>query len=241
MRKLLLVLVVIAFAATSCRYGFGKRVSGNGTMQSEERTVTNFKNVLVSGGMDVSIAQGDVKPVKIETDDNLLQYIEVIQQGDDLVIREKKGINLDPSNKIKVYVTTPVYHNIKLSGAGNIISEGKITNTDDMEIQVSGAGDIKMDLKAPAVKINLSGAGSITLKGDTKDVDLSLSGAGSAHCFDMLAENSKVRVSGVGDANVYASVSVDARVSGVGSIRYKGGASNVSQHVSGVGSVSKVD
>ena len=241
MRKLLLALAVIAFVTSSCRYGFGKKVSGNGTIQSEEHTVTNFKNVLVSGGMDVSIAQGDVKPVKIETDANLLQYVEVVQQGDDLVIREKKGFNLDPSNKIKVYVTTPVYHSIQLSGAGNIVSEGKITNADDMEIDISGAGDVKMDLKAPAVKANLSGAGSITLKGDTKDLDVSLSGAGSAHCFDLLSENSKVRVSGVGDADVYASVSINAHVSGVGSVKYKGGASNVSQHVSGVGSVSKAD
>jgi len=241
MKKLLLALAIIAVAGSSCRYGFGKRVSGNGTIQSEEHTVTSFKNVLVSDGMDVSLLQGEVKPVKIETDDNLLQYVEVIQQGDDLVIREKKGYDLDPSNKIKVYVTTPVYHRVHLSGAGTIESEGKIMNPDEMEIHVSGAGAVKMDLKAPAVKATLSGAGSIALQGDTKDIDISLSGAGSAHCFGLLAENAKVSISGVGNADVYASVSMEAHVSGIGSVKYKGGASNVSQHVSGTGSVSKAD
>ena len=241
MRKVLLALTVTALMTSSCRYGFGKRVSGNGTIHTEEHTVTDFKNVHVSGGMDVFLVQGDVKPVKIETDDNLLQYIEVIQQGNDLVIRQKKGYNLDPSDKIKIYVSSPVYNHIQLSGAGNIVSESKITNPEDMEIDISGAGDVKMDLKAPAVKANMSGAGSISLKGDTKDVDLTLSGAGSAHCFDLLAENSKVRISGVGDAEIYASVSIDAHVSGVGDVKYTGGASNVSQHVSGAGSVKKVD
>jgi hypothetical protein len=191
--------------------------------------------------MDVFLSQGDTKPVKIETDDNLLQYIEVIQQGDDLIIRQKKGFNLDPSDKIKIYVTSPVYNHIQLSGAGNIVSEAKITNPEDMKLDISGAGDIKMELKAPSVKVDMSGAGSINLKGDTRDVDLNLSGAGSAHCFDLLAENSKVRISGVGDAEVYASVSIDAHVSGVGDVKYKGGATNVSQHVSGAGSVKKVD
>lgn len=241
MKKLILFLVVLAVAGSSCRYGFGKRVAGNGTIQSEEHTVTNFKNVQVSGGMNVILSQGETKPVKIETDANLLQYVEVIQQGDDLVIREKQGFNPDPSDKIKVYVTTPVYHDILLSGAGNIVSEGKIMNPEPMEIHVSGAGDVKIELKAPAVKTTLSGAGSITLEGDTKDINISLTGAGSAHCFGLLAENAKVSVSGVGDANVYASVSIEAHVSGVGSVKYKGGASNVSQHVSGVGSVSKAD
>jgi len=241
MKKLLLALVVITLIVPSCRYGFGKRVSGNGTIHTEEHTVTDFKNVHVSGGMDVFLTQGDAKPVKIETDENLMQYIEVVQQGDDLVIRQKNGYNLDPTNKINVYVTSPAYNHIQLSGAGNIVSETKITSTEDMKLDISGAGDIKMDVKAPSVKVNLSGAGSVSLKGDTKDVDMSLSGAGSAHCFDLLAENSKVRISGVGDAEVYASISIDAHVSGVGDVRYKGGATQVSQHVSGAGSVKKVD
>ena len=241
MKKLLLILVVTVVAASSCRFGFGKRVSGNGTMKTDEHTVSDFKNVHLSGAMDVYLSQGDVKPVRIETDDNLLQYIEVVQQGDDLIIRERNGFNLDPSDHIKVYVTAPVYNRIQLSGAGNIYSEGKITNPEDMEIVVSGAGDVKMELKAPSVKANISGAGSIVLKGDTKDVDLDLSGVGNAHCFDLLSENAKVRVSGVGDADVYASVSLDAHVSGVGDIKYKGGASNVNQQVSGAGSIKKVD
>ena len=241
MKKLLLVLAVVVVAASSCRYGWGKRVSGNGSIKSDERTVSGFKTVKVSGGMDVYLSQGEVKPVKIESDENLLQYVEVIQQGDELVIREKQGFNLDPSNKIKIFVTAPVYDRIELSGAGNIYSEAKITNPDDIRIGVSGAGDIKMELKAPSVKMDLSGAGSISLKGDTKELDLNLSGAGNAHCFDMLAEDTKVHVSGVGNAEVYASVSIDAHVSGVGDVKYKGGATNVSQQVSGVGSVKKVD
>ncbi len=241
MKKLLLVLVVVVVATSSCRFGWGKRVSGNGSIKSDEHTVSGFKNVRVSGGMDVFIAQGDVKPVKIESDDNLLQYVEVIQQGDELVIREKQGFNLDPSDKIKVFLTAPVYNRIDLSGAGTINSDGKITNTEDMDIRVSGAGDVKMELKAPSVKIDLSGAGSVALKGDTKDLDINLSGAGNAHCYDFLAENTKVRISGVGSAEVYASVSLDAHVSGVGDVKYKGGATNVSQQVSGAGSVKKVD
>lgn len=241
MKKLLLAVAVVAFVTSSCRYGFGKRVSGNGTIQSKEHPASDFKNVLVAGGMDVFLSQGDVKPVKIETDDNLLQYIEVIEQGDDLIIREKRGYNLDPSDKIKVYVSSPAYRHIQLSGAGSITSETNITSSDEFEVGVSGAGNIRLDVKAPAVKANLSGAGDITLKGSTKDLDVSISGVGSAHFFDMLSENAKVSVSGVGDADVYASESLDAHLSGVGSVKYKGGASKINQHVSGAGSVSKVD
>src|SRR5882757_7902981 len=209
MKKLLLVLAVIAVVTSSCRFGWGKRVSGNGNIKTEEHNVSGFKNIQLSGGMNIYLTQGDFKPVKIETDDNLLQYIEVIQQGNDLVIRERPGFNPQPSHETRVYVTAPVFNRIQVSGAGDISAESQIVNTEDMEVAVSGAGDVKLDLKAPSVKINLSGAGS-------------------AHCFDLLAENAKVRVSGVGNAEVFASVALDAHVSGVGDVRYKGGATNVS-------------
>jgi len=77
------------------------------------------------------------------------------------------------------------------------------------------------------------------IKGQTKDVDLGVSGVGSAHCFDLQAENTKVDVSGVGSAEVFASVKLDAQVNGVGSVSYRGNPANVSQHVSGVGSINK--
>jgi Putative auto-transporter adhesin, head GIN domain len=54
-------------------------------------------------------------------------------------------------------------------------------------------------------------------------------------------ENTKVDISGAGSAQVFASVKLDAEVSGAGSVTYKGNAVNVSQHVSGVGSVNKVN
>ena len=241
MKKLFLVLAVVAMATSSCRSIWGKRVRGDGSIKSEERTVNSFKNVEASGAVDVYVSQGELKPVKIETDGNLLQYVEVIQSGDKIIIRQRRGFNLDPTDKIKVYVTTPVYNKIDVSGASNIYGTGKITNTEDIKLEVSGAGDIKMELDAPAVQAEVSGAGSVNLKGQTKSFDLDLTGAAKGHCADLLSENTDVHITGAGDADVYASVKLNADVSGAGSVTYKGGATNVSQHVTGAGSVKKVD
>jgi len=107
-------------------------------------------------------------------------------------------------------------------------------------MEVSGAGDINMDVNAPGITAEVSGVGNVNLKGETKTFDLDLSGASKVHCYDLLSESTKVEISGVGNADVYASVKLDAHVSGAGSVSYKGGATNVSQEVSGVGSVKKV-
>jgi hypothetical protein len=235
-----LFVCAIALLVSSCGRFMGKKINGNGNIKTEERPVSGFKNVEVGGVMNVMVSQGETRPVRIEGDENLLQYIEVLQEGDKIVVRERSGFDLRPTNSINIYVTSPVYHHIEVSGAGNITGQNKITNPDNLFLEASGSGDIKMELDAPEVKAEISGAGSINLKGETRTTDIELSGAGNAHCFDLLSENTTVDISGAGSAEVFASVKLNATVSGVGNVNYKGNATTISQHVSGAGSVSQV-
>ncbi|MBS1660024.1 MAG: DUF2807 domain-containing protein [Bacteroidetes bacterium] len=239
-RTLFFLLILPAFI-TSCHNILGKRVRGNGNIVTENRTVSDFKNVEVSGAAKVFVSQGDQPTVKVKGDDNLLQYIEVHQDGDLVIIRERNGYHLQPTNEIEIYVSAKVYNRISASGACDILGQMKISNPEDLSMHVSGAGDIKMEVDAPRLAAKVSGSGSIDLKGTTKDVDLDLSGAGHAHCYELLAENTKVDISGAGSAEVFASVKLDANVSGAGSVSYKGNATTVNQHVSGAGSVNKTN
>jgi hypothetical protein len=235
-----MVLAVIAVLC-SCRFVLGKRVRGNGIIKTEDHDVSSFKNVEVRGAINVYVSQGDLKPIRVEGDENLLQYIEVSQEGDRVIVRDRPGYNLNPTEDMKIYISSPVYRDIEVSGAGDIIGQTKIVNPEDIELHASGAGDIKMDVDAPSLTADVSGSGSIDLKGNTKNVDLGLSGAGSVHCYNLLAENTKVDISGAGSAEVYASVRLDAQVSGTGTISYKGNPANVSPHITGVGSINKAD
>ncbi|HLK31155.1 MAG TPA: head GIN domain-containing protein [Puia sp.] len=239
MRKYLLFVAALPIVLGSCRHFMGRRVHGNGNIKTEEHSVSGFTKLHVSSTIDVYVSQGDFKPIKIEGDENLLSYIEIEQNGDELVIKNKEHVNLESNGDLKIYVTAPVFRKIEVSGAGNIEGQTKITGSDDLELGMSGAGNIRMEVDVPKLSADVSGVGSMYLKGQTKDVDITISGAGSAHCYDLLAENTNVQLSGVGSAEVYASVKIDAQASGVGSIHYKGNPTNVNQHVSGVGSVEK--
>lgn len=232
-------MLITASMLASCRFAGGKRIQGNGNIETEERVVSSFSRVDVRGAMKVNVSQGDVKKVQIEADENLLQYVEIKQEGDRLIIKTRDGYNLDPTGDMRVYVTAPLFKSINVSGACDIIGQGKIDNGENMQIHVSGAGEIKMEVDAPALDVGISGSGTVNLKGETKDFDLNISGAAKALCYDLLSENTKVVISGAGDAEVYASVKLDAHVSGAGAVSYKGNATNVNQQVSGAGSVKK--
>ena len=239
--RFILLLLVFPFFLGSCHHFLGKRIKGNGNIKTEDHNISGFKNIDCDASADVYITQGEPAGVKVEGDDNLLPYIEINQKGDRLIIRERSHVNLDPSDGLKIYVTSPEFNSINASGAGDIVGQTKLTNDNDLNLRLSGAGDIRMEVNAPTVVCTLSGAGSAYLKGQAKNVDIELSGVGSTHCYDLQAENTKVDVSGVGSAEVFASVKLDATVNGVGSVNYKGNATDVSQHANGVGSIHKAD
>jgi Putative auto-transporter adhesin, head GIN domain len=232
------LLVILTF--TSCNYVLGKRIRGDGKIKTENRSTGQFSSIDVSGSIDVYVKQDSVASVKVEADENLLEYIQVIDDGEVLRIHPENGFNLNPSGRIKVYVSSPSYKSFEASGACNIYSENKVVSTAMLDFDLSGSCDVKMELNAPKVNAGLSGACDIELKGEAKDFKVEGSGSTGIKSMDLLAENVDIDISGSGDAEVYASVKLNVDVSGAGSVKYKGNAT-VSQSVSGAGSVKKVD
>jgi len=216
------------------------KVRGNGTIKTENRTAGTFTRVDVSGNIDLYVKQDSARSIKIEADENLMQYIEVKMEGEKLMIQPKEGYNLSGSKPIKVYVSSPVFRELEASGACDIIGENILTATDEIAIDVTGASDAELELKAPKVSAEMTGASGLKLKGQTKDLHIEGSGASHAKCFELLSENADVDVAGASSADVYASVKLKADASGASDVRYKGNAT-VTQSTSGAGSVKKVE
>jgi len=239
MKKIISGALIIAVITTSCNT-FEKRIAGSGNIKTETRTAGEFNAVDVSGAIKVYVKTDSVRSVRVEADDNLLEFVETHNDGGTLHIHERDGFNLRSRKDIKVYISGPEFRHFEASGACDIFSENKITSPSAIDLDISGASGINLELNAPAVRADLSGACTVTLKGETKDLDLNGSGASKFYCFDLMAENVDVEISGAGNADVNASVKLDVQVSGAGTVKYKGNA-GVNQRISGAGSVKKVD
>jgi hypothetical protein len=96
------------------------------------------------------------------------------------------------------------------------------------------------DINAPAVNADVTGSGNIDVKGETKDVEVVVNGSGNYKGVDLKAENATIRISGSGNADVFADYSLKANISGSGDIKYKGNA-NVNKSIAGSGTVIKVE
>jgi hypothetical protein len=242
MNKLATTLILSSIFMTSCNFSCnsitGKK--GNGHIEKREISVGSFSDIEVGGAYNIYLIQDAGHSVTVEADENLQNYISVKERNGLLEIRTRRAVNLKPSRKIKIYVSSPEFRKIRASGAVEILSQGKISVIDQLTIKSSGATNIRMDVDVPKINIDVSGAGMVKLTGETRDVEIKTTGAGEVKCFDLKSENVKLSISGAGNADVYASVLLDVKVSGAGSVRYKGTASST-QKISGAGSVKHVD
>jgi hypothetical protein len=238
-RTFFLLLSLVSLFLSACNI-FGERVHGNGNVQTVNRQASSFSKVDVSHNINLHIKQDSAWSVRIVTDENLMEFIETTVNNDVLDIEVRQHYNLDPSKSIDVYVSAPEFKGLSASGASEIYSEAKIETSGTLGIDISGASNITIDLKAPRVDAGLSGASKATLRGETKDISLNGSGASEFRCYDLKAETVDVDVSGSSNAEVFASVTLKGEASGASNVRYKG-SPTVNANTSGAGSVSKGD
>ena len=239
MNKLVFLLAAIVIIMPSCHNMYGRHVRGNGSTSSETRNVTGFTGVETNGSIDIVVSQGSYN-VKVEADQNLLQYIETTVENGHLHVRFRQGISISDYNEAKVYVSAPELNNFETHGSGNINGEGKIADKNKIDIGVYGSGDIELNIDCPTVKTETHGSGTITSGGETRDLSIKINGSGDVKADNLKAETVRISVHGSGETEVFASELLDAEIYGSGDVHYKG-QPKISSNIHGSGDVSKMD
>ena len=137
---------------------------------------------------------------------------------------KRKGL-FGSTPEVKAYLYAPSLEGIVLAGAGDLKMPQKVAQDGDMDIMLSGAGNIKAkDLKVRSLSVTVSGAGNVDIDHLTasKDVHLTVSGAGDMEA-DIEARDVYSLVSGSGDMDLTVDCRVlESTVSGTGDMELKG-------------------
>jgi len=191
-----------------------KGIEGSGDMETRELDVDRFDSIKISGAFDLEITIGSPQKVIATIDDNLWDNFDSGVSSGTLYLDWDKSCSPDRDCRIEIVV--PELRRVALHGAGDVeISEYE---GDSFEFDLRGAGDLTMEGQVDQLEINISGAGDV----DTRK---------------LRARSADVTISGVGDADISVEEELDARVSGVGDLRYYGDPEQRKTRVSGLGSI----
>lgn len=234
-----LYLAALVLLLSSCDFMFRKKVRGNGTIATRVISTGNFNEVEARGSMNVRVRKGSTTEVKVEVDENLFEHLDIRVDGETLVVTTKRNVNIAPSRDMVVYVTAPDFERVAASGSGDLMTENLLSFDHPLTLQTSGSGNIQAEVDVPELTTKTSGSGNVSLRGTAEDFEASVSGSGEVHAADLRAQNAKLRISGSGDADIFAEKALEVRVSGSGTVRYKG-EPKTDIKTSGSGSVSKM-
>ncbi|NOY38051.1 MAG: DUF2807 domain-containing protein [Chlorobi bacterium] len=212
------------------------QIRGNGNIVRQTRDVGPFNGIIVRSGIDLFISQTGNPSVEIKSDENLQQYIITEVKDGILYVYVEKNRNIWQSHAMDAYVSIGDIRSLKVSGGGDVASEGTI-KSEDLKIVISGGGDLEMNLDATALNLSMSGGGDAEVQGRINDFKAALSGGGDLE-LDALLETISLTVSGGGDAEIRGDGNVstaDITISGGGDLEMDIPCNNLTIQVSGGG------
>lgn len=195
-------------------------VKGNGSIGSEERSITNFSRVLLECEGTIQIDKGPAFKVVVTDDDNLLSYVKTRLVGDELRVSYKDNTWVRKGSLV-VKVTMPDLSDVKVDSKGTIDVIGNFDFAGTLSASVDGLGKIYLrDAQANELKLNIDGKGDI-------------------YAFGLKTKKATVKIDGMGDAEINVSDAMDVNISGAGDVYYMGNPPVINSKISGKGKIIK--
>jgi hypothetical protein len=229
--KKLLVFPVILLLLTALSFG----AAAQGTRNF---SASGFNKLSMGSAFKIEVKQGSNFSISTSGRQEDLDDLEGSVRGGTFHLGYK-GSGWNRNRKtVNVSITMPALEGVDFSGASKA-NVAKFNGVRNMDIEVSGASHVTMELSSPKATFDLSGASTLVLVGQGDVLNGEVSGASSFKGRDFSSKVVNIEASGASSASVVASSAVHADASGASSVRYSGSAKDIHSSTSGASSVKR--
>jgi hypothetical protein len=186
----------------------------------------DFKELELNGLLDVTIVRGNTYAVEWTGRDSEKEKYKIYTSGNTLVVDyddeaqfnwKRNPLKLE---QLSIRITLPELERVEANGAGKVRFSD--FTEDDMEIEASGAVEVRGEANVRNLTISLNGASELILQGEGNSLDARISGASQLKAFGFRVRDADVRTSGASRANVHVTRRLEMREGIASKISYKG-------------------
>lgn len=201
---------------------------------------SDFDRIEASFAFEIDVTPSETYSVAITTGDNIFEHIDVSKNGNTLKIKLSL-LNISPGfPRMKAKITMPALRGFELSGATKTSAKG-FRSSDDINILISGASRLDLDmetgnfetdisgasiitglLNASSCDIELSGASRLDLEGNSGNIKLDASGASQVNLKEFRVQDIDISLNGASRASIYVNGKMDVDLNGLSSLEYEG-------------------
>ncbi|MDB9721043.1 DUF2807 domain-containing protein [Winogradskyella sp.] len=225
MKKLIYISLLLIFACNSEDANDCFQTSG--TIIQEEVDVPNFERILVNRDIELIIKEATDYKVTVETGENLINDVEVVVVGNQLVLIDNNNCNYVRDYGItKVFVEAPNLIEVRTSSQYEISSDG-ILNYNDLTLfseDFNGGseftvGDFRLSVNSENVSVSSNNISFFYLDGLVENLFVGFfSGSGRFEGANLIAQNISVYHRGSNDMVVNPIQSLSGELRGTGDL-----------------------
>jgi hypothetical protein len=247
--------VSLGLAAVSFWACFGVAQAASEAAAETRPIDARVVRVRLDGAVDLRIRQGSPASLTLSGDPRWLARTTTVQDGDTLSI-DTEVHGHGRLGALHAELTLPALRELRSESLGSAEVSG--FSGDKLELNLDGAGSMRIScnyrlvsaslggigsmhlqsLGGEGVDLNLQGAGFVNLSGRARWLKANLGGLGSLDAQQFAADSVNLDLSGLGNASVMAHQSAILNLSGMGSVTVYGKPLNRKVAVDGLGKVS---
>jgi hypothetical protein len=249
-RKLVLAILAIlpALALAACCE------EGSGVMARETRQVESWDRLVLDVPGTVRVVQGPATPLRLHTDDNLIDRVVTRVQDGRLEVRTDDGCCVEPT-ALTIEVSTEDVRGLTIDGDGAIVLpkpvdagslelsidgsgsiEAAAIRADRVALDIDGSGELDLVIDAAQISTTIDGSGAVLLAGTAGRHDVSIDGSGDVEASALATGETHIEIDGSGDCAVAADDALVVSIDGSGDVAYCGDPS-LTESIDGSGSV----
>ncbi len=205
-------------------------VAGSGKIVDKTYDFKDFTGVEISSAIGYEIKKADTYSVTVSTHENLVERLNVYQRGSTVYIGMKPG--LYNSANTRAAVTMPQLTRLVVSGSSDGSAAG-FESASDLEINLSGASDLNIGVRAGETNMDISGSSDISGTLTSTGTKIKLSGASS---LDMSLKTAEATLTAEGSSDLKGdlqSENVTFRLTGASEAAFTGSAGSTTIEASG--------
>ena len=164
-----------------------------------------FQEVELSGAIRLEYTQDSTYSVQVYGNEKAIEAYTITSEDEELVASLKEGTGTINKNTpaITLRITAPFITEIQASGASDIILKDSISQDKELDINIGGAGNVKMDNLSLTENLEVITTGAANLEGrvECRKLKLKMSGAGSGN-LDINSKQARLTLSGAVNVTV---------------------------------------
>ncbi len=239
---LLIILLLILWSCSKdnlfdCFKGVGRTVK-------DERNISHFNGIHLRSDLNLILIQDSTNKIIVEAGENMQDGIKTRFVNNMLDISNENKCNWvrDYDKPMNVYVHFRKLDSLYYSGSGDINCSNTWKNDSIKIIVFEGGGSINLSINTYKSQFNLRyGTVDLNISGISQVNFISSSGYGPVNCSALQSVFTYIHNASTNNCFVYTTFHLEAKISSVGDIYYKGNPQTVTENTTGSGRLIKQD